>query len=52
MDSEMWSLSLNKAIILAGGLSQNPYLKNKMRGYFKDHPLPQQKPVSIQIRPS
>src|ERR1700733_8278406 len=27
-------LSFKQAIILAGGLSQNPYLKSKMRGHF------------------
>ena len=52
IDFKKRSLNFNEAIILAGGLSQNPYLKSKMRGYFESHPLSQQKPVSIQIRPS
>ena len=45
-------LSFNQAIILAGGLSQNPYLKGKMRGHFESQPPPEQKPISVQIRPS
>jgi tRNA A37 threonylcarbamoyltransferase TsaD len=45
-------LSFKQAIILAGGLSQNPYLKGKMRAHFESHPLPEQRPISIQIRPS
>jgi hypothetical protein len=45
-------LSFKQAIILAGGLSQNPYLKGKMRGHFESQRLPEQRPISIQIRPS
>jgi hypothetical protein len=45
-------LSLKQAIILAGGLSQNPYLKSKMRGHFESQPPPEQRPIPIQIRPS